>query len=547
MDPQLLEQCFADGEWLANLGRTEGGMPALPPSVPEPSSQRATTATTPRQSPLPETESDPRPALPPRRTTRRRRRPQWPGWCCVVAGLLLLCVWLFMRGLPRWLAGGAPERAAHPGGAREAAAEDAPRIKKIADIRVGDRVLTTDPNHQPRTDDDPLLGGPTARRIDQSDITREGWRCLDLRIDHPDGSAVRVQMLRPLWWLEEIGVRAGGTIELRLLELEIQGPAKVLRIGPCEGDSRENGPGTQIVTATLRHENAEVWDLTFEGQAAPLGVTARHPLYSHDRHAWVAAAELWIGERVTAVGGSARLLAKAVRPGRHTVYNLEVHRTHAFYVTEVGLLAHNNPLSGEPATPPGGKPPGGTPPTPKRSAPIQPGSKPGTWVVNGKEYPTFEQAAEAAGVPVKAGSAGKLPSGYNVTKATPTEYEVVDAANPELFVAGGVKDGRLRFNIQAIDPETGARGTVRGQALFDGMMEHFGSTVKVIEGRWNEGTNLAEFNRLTGQGVSLEEAASRTWTGQQAARYGFTKVTVETKIGSAGRFGEVIVRFEKPK
>jgi hypothetical protein len=39
---------------------------------------------------------------------------------------------------------------------------------------------------------------------------------------------------------------------------------------------------------------------------------------------------------------------------------------------------------------------------PKRSAPIRPGSKPGKWEVNGIEYKNFQEAAEAAGVPVKA-------------------------------------------------------------------------------------------------------------------------------------------------
>ncbi|WP_131990104.1 hypothetical protein [Chthoniobacter flavus] len=77
------------------------------------------------------------------------------------------------------------------------------------------------------------------------------------------------------------------------------------------------------------------------------------------------------------------------------------------------------------------------------------------------------------------------------------------------------------------------------------MMEHFGDNVKAIAGNWSYGDNLAAMNKLTGQGMSLEEAASQTWTGGQAAKFGFSNPTVETAIGAAGNYTKIRVVFKK--
>jgi hypothetical protein len=362
------------------------------------------------------TEGGATPAAAPVRAPRVGAFPRWRqglarAW--LVLGLLV-CALLLGRTLPGFSGQHRPRQVGTPTQAKDQRGKEY-RAKPIKELRVGDRIRTIDPDHPTPTDDDPLLGGPTTRRIDRSDITREGWRCLELQIDQP-GSTIRVRMLRPLWWLEEVGVREGGTIELHLLELEIKATAQVLRIGPCEVDSRDNGPGEQIVTATLVQDNAEVWDLTFEGkESALLVVTARHPLYSQDRHAWVAAGELQVGEHVTAVGGNGRLASKVRRPGRHTVYNLEVHRTHAYYVSSLGLLAHNNPPSGGATPANGGSAPAG-PPGGKWSRPIQPGSEPGKWVVDGREYPNFQAAMAAAR---GEGGPGIPPAGTGDVPTTP--------------------------------------------------------------------------------------------------------------------------------
>jgi hypothetical protein len=127
-----------------------------------------------------------------------------------------------------------------------------------------------------------------------------------------------------------------------MYEMGLAGEVQVVHIGPCHQDSREGKPGYSIVIGKIEHENAIVWDLVFNHDTAhPLGVTANHPLFSEDREDWVPAGELKIGEKVRTLDGTATLTGKKQRPGRHKVYNLEVHRTHTYFVGREGLWVHN--------------------------------------------------------------------------------------------------------------------------------------------------------------------------------------------------------------
>jgi hypothetical protein len=179
--------------------------------------------------------------------------------------------------------------------------------------------------------------------LDATDITPALWRSLDLEMPKPDCSIAELTVLRPLWWIEQTGAKPGETVDLGMHEIGISGMAKVLNIGRCEVNSRDNPKGSQIVIGKIKHHNAEVWDLVFNHDTAkPLGVTANHPIYSLDRDDWVPAGELKINEKVRTLDGTATLTSKSKRPGRETVYNLEVHRNHAYHVSPFGILAHNS-------------------------------------------------------------------------------------------------------------------------------------------------------------------------------------------------------------
>ena len=148
--------------------------------------------------------------------------------------------------------------------------------------------------------------------------------------------------LRPLWWIDASDATGGADVDIGMHEIGASGIARILAIDQCDVDSRDNSEGSNIVTGTIKHRNAEVWELQFSRTDKPLGVTANHPIYSQDRNTWIAAGELNIGEHVLTVDGTTALTGKKKRPGRHTVYNLEVHRSHAYHVSDLGILAHNS-------------------------------------------------------------------------------------------------------------------------------------------------------------------------------------------------------------
>jgi hypothetical protein len=176
--------------------------------------------------------------------------------------------------------------------------------------------------------------------LDATDVTPALWRSVELSMSKPDRSTATISALRPLWWLGD--ARPGDTIDLAVHEAGLEGHARILGIGDCNSDSRNAPDGGGLVIGTIHHHNSVVWDLSFGG-ATPvsLGVTANHPLWSIERSEWIPAGDLSVGEEVQTLTGAAAVLAKRQRPGLHTVYNLEVHRSHAYMVSTGGILAHN--------------------------------------------------------------------------------------------------------------------------------------------------------------------------------------------------------------
>lgn len=216
------------------------------------------------------------------------------------------------------------------------------QVKFATNFGIITTVVTTDgvPNREQWSD--LIATRYTPGSLDGTDVTRQLWRTVQLRLKKPDGSKANVEIARPLWWFEEMNHNVGDRLDLEMHELGIAGEATILSIGPCDADSRENPPKSQIVIGTIEHENAIVLDLVFNNDLDnPLGVTASHPIYSEDRDDWVAAGDLEINESVRTINGVATLTGRSERPGRHKVYNLEVHRAHSYHVSDLGILAHN--------------------------------------------------------------------------------------------------------------------------------------------------------------------------------------------------------------
>ena len=89
--------------------------------------------------------------------------------------------------------------------------------------------------------------------------------------------------------------------------------------------------------------------------------------------------------------------------------------------------------------------------------------------------------------------------------------------------------GMIEFVIEA-----GPGANPRGHVLFEAMIKHFGDDATGVVGSWTYGSNLARFNELSAQGMSVEEAAAATWTGTQAAWNGLESSESRFGPGYAG-------------
>lgn len=189
----------------------------------------------------------------------------------------------------------------------------------------------------------------TVGSVDDTDCHPLLWRSVEMSLQKPDGSVAEVSAIRPLWWFDVTKAKEGATVPLDIHEAGISGMATVHRITSLSDKPYEPPTaGYHPVIGTIKHLNATVIELTFQGaENEPLGVTPNHPLWSEDRAEWVNAGELQIGEMVATTDASARLLRRQQKPGKHTVYNIEVHRTHAYNVGTLGLMAHNTGLECE--------------------------------------------------------------------------------------------------------------------------------------------------------------------------------------------------------
>ena len=210
----------------------------------------------------------------------------------------------------------------------------------IESLTLGSTVFSTaDPAARP-THSHVATAFNTADPDAHDTIDPAAWRVVGLRLDDPTRGHVRVALLRPLAWLQATGAVEGGAFPLHLPEMGVQGAATVAAIRPCP-DIAAAMPGAQIVTGTFTTERAGTVRVWLESGPTPIGSTASHPFYSIDRNGWVPAGSLRAGERVRALGGSVCVLRVDPCPTPTAVYNLEVRRTHTYYVGEARVWVHN--------------------------------------------------------------------------------------------------------------------------------------------------------------------------------------------------------------
>ncbi len=215
--------------------------------------------------------------------------------------------------------------------------------RPIQDIRVGDRVLTRAPEPEPGQGATPGVLPASEPSVDAEEVDPATWRRVDLVMPDGFGGDLEIVLLRPLWWVEAAGARAGGTVDLDLPEMGAVGTARVVSVGPCP--PLKPGKG-KVVTGTYTHPGATVLNIQIDVLDAPIGVTPLHPFYSMDRRRYVVAGDLKVGETLLTLDGQARVMSVNQRAGTHQVFNLEVHDDHVYRVSAAGVLVHNQSPSG---------------------------------------------------------------------------------------------------------------------------------------------------------------------------------------------------------
>ncbi|VTS04844.1 hypothetical protein [Tuwongella immobilis] len=127
-------------------------------------------------------------------------------------------------------------------------------------------------------------------------------------------------------------------------------------IEPCPEIATGRG---RLVVSRFRHSQGEVYDLRLVGSDGIFGVTVHHPIWSATRGAWVSAAELEPGERLSGIpqtadrgigegAGVVVEVASLLPRGQEPVYNIEVDGDHCYRVGECGVLVHNASVSCSP-------------------------------------------------------------------------------------------------------------------------------------------------------------------------------------------------------
>ncbi|MFI5379964.1 MAG: Hint domain-containing protein [Tepidisphaerales bacterium] len=163
------------------------------------------------------------------------------------------------------------------------------------------------------------------------------WRLMHLRMERANGNIFEARMVRPLSWIKEAGATVGSRILLSLRDIEVEGMAEVLAIGPCPPVKRGRG---RVVTAVFTQSACSVLEIRIRESDDVLEPTPVHRIFSEDRQDYVPAAQLKAGERLRTKSGI--VTVESIRPGgAERVYNLEVEGEHHFYVGTHAVLAHN--------------------------------------------------------------------------------------------------------------------------------------------------------------------------------------------------------------
>ena len=208
--------------------------------------------------------------------------------------------------------------------------------KPIEQIRAGERVAFA---HNPAEPFDDSLG---------HEVDPATWRQIELRLDGRSEQRADVVLLRPKWWIDARLKQNGRRLTLSVPEVGLSGDMEVVAVKPCPRIPPGRGG---VVIGTFAHRAAETIELNLEDLDQPIRCTPNHATWSHDRHKFVEAQELQLGECVQGSRSLHRVTRIVHINEPIEVYNLEIHGQHVYQVSSLRVLVHN---AGPGGTGPGG-------------------------------------------------------------------------------------------------------------------------------------------------------------------------------------------------
>ena len=246
-------------------------------------------------------------------------------WAAVFTfGLILLCIGLFNRPQATQAVEMTPI-------SEVSQSQSEIGLIPIEDIRVGMRV----PARNPEITDE--------ERSKFVEPNEETWRFLRLELEKQNGGILKIEMIRPLEWIQEYDARVGGTVFLRMKELGAEGNANVLEVSRCPKIMKGEG---QVVVSTFAHPSTDIVELIVQvgDQFDKIVGTKSHRFWSFTRSKFKPMARLEIGEcletRDKRIG---RVVSVLPRSGlEEPVFNLEVFGEHVYHVGTSEYLVHND-------------------------------------------------------------------------------------------------------------------------------------------------------------------------------------------------------------
>ena len=177
-----------------------------------------------------------------------------------------------------------------------------------------------------------ILGNTQTQNIDPIDGHQ-----ISLELYNNQGTVLmKVNLLRPLSWIEEMNAVVGAYIHLILTEKGIDDYFLVTDITPCHDISNDGN----LVTGLFRSFGPTV-TIGFDNSDGIIECTYGHRFFSLDQDYWIPAQDLIIGERISAKDGFVTIASLMFHDEIKEVYNLEVADEHTFFVTYDDILSHN--------------------------------------------------------------------------------------------------------------------------------------------------------------------------------------------------------------